>query len=350
MDRGRRIVTSSDDGTVRIYDRRGVHREDAVLLVTAPWNVLSTEEERRSGRTSAFLDSGTRESVWAAMPSPDGRWILTGTQTGDLKRWDVRECLRAFVCEAWQGVPFGPQPLDPQFAFVNAIDYDPRGRLLAVARDWEGTLILGRNGARRASLLEYTTQSLNTAFNRDGDRLVTTSSDGKARVWDISDCARARSCTPRRMRTLQHPCVVYAAAFSPDGTRLVTGCGDRSARIWNWQDRDSSELVLRGHRGNIRAVAFSPNGERVVTVGVDRTTRIWDAESGQILGVLQMHTDRVQSVAVDPNDPAVILTASDDGTTRLYRCRTCGSLGELEDIADDLRDAVDAPPRLLGGS
>jgi WD40 repeat protein len=345
MARGRRIIAASDDGTVRIYERGGSGREEAVLLVTASSKILSPAERRRWGETDPF-DPFRFAEVTAAAPSPDGRWIVTGTSEGDLQRWNVRDCVREFVCEWWQGDYFAPSNT-PSFEYVNGIAYDPRGRLVAVAWSYGGTWILSAGGERRAVVLKNTeVQSTGVAFNPDGSRLVTTSYDGNARVWDVSECTRGR-CEPRRVRILRHGCGVYTARFSPDGRRVITGCGDRIARIWTWRDPDAPPVVLRGHTSNIRAVAFTHGGRRAITAGTDRTTRIWDATTGRLLGVLQMHTDRVQSVAVDPRDPEVILTSSDDGTARLYRCTTCGSLDELRGLAENMREAVDRRPRLL---
>jgi WD40 repeat protein len=240
---------------------------------------------------------------------------------------------------------------------VRRIAYDPQGRLVAVAKSLDGTLILGAGagagGERRGVILrDGQTDSTGVAFSAAGDRLVTTSEDsGDARVWDVSECVRA-SCKPQLLRTLQHPCVVHTAVFSPDGKRVLTGCGDHIARVWTWEDRHAAPVTLRGHTGNVRAVAFTPDGRRAVTAGTDRTTRIWDwdARSGRrILGVEQMHTDRVRSVAVDPKDSETILTSSDDGTARLYECTACFTLDRLQRVAEDLHQDVHPQPAPSSG-
>jgi hypothetical protein len=63
-------------------------------------------------------------------------------------------------------------------------------------------------------------------FSLDGLRVVTTSIDQSARVWDAK--------TGKSLGDpLMHQDVVYSAQFSPDGTQLVTASSDNTARLWD---------------------------------------------------------------------------------------------------------------------
>jgi hypothetical protein len=75
---------------------------------------------------------------------------------------------------------------------------------------------------------------------------------------------------------LRHEGAVNSAAFSLDGSRIVTTSEDKTARIWD--AATGKELaVLRGHEGQVNSAAFSPDGSRIVTTSTDATARIWDA-------------------------------------------------------------------------
>jgi len=75
-----------------------------------------------------------------------------------------------------------------------------------------------------------------------------------------------------------HDGAVSSAAFSPDGTRVVTSSADKTARLW--EVASGKELaVLRGHDGAVSSAAFSPDGTRVVTASEDKTARLWEVRS-----------------------------------------------------------------------
>ncbi len=89
-----------------------------------------------------------------------------------------------------------------------------------------------------------------------------------------------------------------------------------------------SRAVLRGHTGYVHSAAFSPDGKLIVTASRDGTARVWDASTGQSLRELRRHTNVVRSAAFS-FDGKLIVTASNDGTTRVWDASTGQSLREL---------------------
>ena len=67
---------------------------------------------------------------------------------------------------------------------------------------------------------------------------------------------------------------MWSAVFSRDGERVVTASADGTARIWEAAG-GGDPIVLSGHESMVRSAAFSPDGERVVTALEDGTARIW---------------------------------------------------------------------------
>ena len=87
------------------------------------------------------------------------------------------------------------------------------------------------------------------------------------------------------------------------------------ARVWVL-DKSEPELVLRGHKGDVKGIAWSPTGDRLATASLDRTARIWDAESGATLAVLEGHRSGVRTVAWK-GDGSLLATGGEDGSVRL---------------------------------
>jgi WD40 repeat protein len=104
-------------------------------------------------------------------------------------------------------------------------------------------------------------------FSPDGRRVVTTSFDLTARVWDVST---GKALTP----LFRQDNLVRAAAFSPDGRRVATGGDGGTARVWDAATGRPLTPPLR-QDGDIYFAAFSPDGRRLTTAGCDGSARVW---------------------------------------------------------------------------
>ena len=140
------------------------------------------------------------------------------------------------------------------------------------------------------------------AFNSDGTKLVSASSDYTARVWDVPSL--------RLTAVLHgHEDDVEMAVFNDAGTLVATCSRDRSARVFDTGGRLVS--VCRGHDDDVISVAWAAQGEVVLTSSDDGTVRRWDAGSGECLGVIDfggVQTDTLVAVGDD-----LVLAGDDEG-------------------------------------
>jgi hypothetical protein len=138
------------------------------------------------------LLSGHRDAVRSASFSADGTHVVTASDDGTARVWDLRVKRPSFV------------------------------------------------------VLEGHKDRVNSAsFIADGTHVVTVSDDGTARVWDL------RGERPSFVALGGHQDRVNAASFSADGTHVVTASQDMTARVWDLREKQPSFVALEGHQGSV---------------------------------------------------------------------------------------------------
>ncbi|XP_059028274.1 WD repeat-containing protein 86 isoform X1 [Mustela nigripes] len=101
-------------------------------------------------------------------------------------------------------------------------------------------------------------------------------------------------------------------SLSPDGQRLLTGSEDGTARLWSTADGQCCAL-LQGHESYVTFCQLED--EAAFTCSADRTIRKWDVRTGQCLQVFRGHTSIVNRILVANNQ---LFSSSYDRTARAW--------------------------------
>ncbi len=158
---------------------------------------------------------------------------------------------------------------------VQAAIFSPDGKtILTGSKDGVAQLWNATTGRSVGQALQHEDSVVAVAFSPDGKTLLTGSSNSTARLWDATT---GQPIGP----PLQHEKSVTAVAFSPDGKTVLTGSMDKTARLWDASSGNPigpplQHLSSFGKGSAIMAVAFSPDGKTILTGGADRTARLWD--------------------------------------------------------------------------
>jgi uncharacterized delta-60 repeat protein len=321
---GKYVLTGSSDKTAKLW----VAATGALVQTFSdpPNTVVRTSVEmKRSNHSVAF--------------SPDGKYVLTGSDDGNARLWDTATgaLVRTFSGQTniVRSVAFSP---DGKYALTGGLDdtvrlwdaatgaqvrtFELTGWVLSVAFSPDGKYILAGGTNDDPTLWDTTTGAvvetfigdakgaIGVAFSPDGKYLLTTSlSQSTAKLWDVASGELVRTFSG-------HTDTVTSVAFSPDGTYVLTGSMDRNAKLWA-ATSNANVRTFSGHTDIVESVAFSPDGKYVLSGSDDSTAKMWDAGTAALVRTFSGHTGAVNSVAFSP-DGKYVLTGSNDGTARLW--------------------------------
>jgi len=255
---GQRIVSGSNDKTVRIWD-------------------ASTGEE-------LMILGGHKSEVTSVIYSPDGKRIASGSKDKTVRLWDVDTGTELITFRGHEGE-------------VSSIAFSPNNKRIVSSsydktiRMWDAT-----TGKEFMTFLGHGHAITSAAFSLDGKYIVSGDCDGIIKVWD-TDTAK------EPMILGGHESPPNSLVFSPDSKRIVSGSYDNTIRLW---DTNSGEELMKlgADKEAVSSVDFSPDGKRVVS-GVGKTVRIWDVDTGDELMKLE-NEKKITSVAFSPDGKTII--------------------------------------------
>lgn len=270
---GRWVVTTSEDNSAHILDRK-------------------------SGQRPELLAEGTTRLGSVAI-SPDGRRVAVGRNDGTVL---LRELTDSGETRIVKGLPSPASSLafreDSQLLAMGCRDGN-----VAVAKLEKLDAIqlsphrhngdirslrfvesqrLASFGGQQAVLWNYESDKPPRVFRNDEGFQTSTASrsgrwlasggwDTRVRLWD------SESDSDAPIVLAGHSGAIDGCVISADDRWLVTSSRDETVMMWDLSDPASnSPIVLHGHSGTIAVAMFTHSGDRLITGGNGSTVRVWD--------------------------------------------------------------------------
>ena len=305
---GHRIISSSWDGTARVWDMAtgqclmtldneyhpiislDIIPDDRLCVIGSIYNGISVWDLKTGERIKIL--NGLKNDIRGLVISPDGRYCVSWFKDNTLQVWDLEtgECLHV-----WEGLTDR----------ITSVVVTPDSRRCVVGSK-DGRLSVWNldDGECFQSFKRHIEDVLCLAISPNGQRCVSGSADGSICIWDTVSWQCLKKIDA-------HIIVVECLAITPVGSRFVTGAADETLRVW---DLESGEClaVLKGHKDFVNHVVITPNGRKCISGSDDHTLRIWDINSGRCLNTLKGHEGYITALTITPDGRRCVSGGFDD--------------------------------------
>lgn len=253
---------------------------------TAKGNVLAYDlQTHQLKRTFAGHD----QIVHGMAASQDGSILVTSSKDGSVKIWAAEQIpvlARTFELRD-----------DPKETL--AVAYSPDGKWIAVGgKDKTVSILDAKTKEILREISGHNGMIFRMVFTPDSKSLLTSSSDGTVRLWDISD---SRQLASFKVHGDQLE-MVRSLAVSPNGKRLAAGNWAGQTYVWDLETREK-QFQLPQQELPVSGVAFSPDGELLATcTGSWRedkkpgTAKLWNAQTGELVADLPGHKSEIKGL------------------------------------------------------
>ncbi|KAG2343315.1 WD40 repeat-like protein [Suillus weaverae] len=282
---GRRIITCSVDGSLRLWDL------DGGAQIGEDWRDEEVE-------------------VYQMALSPNGKTIVSGSGDGKVKLWDVET---GKVVAKWTG---GTK-------VVWSVCWSADGNRVGsgssdgTARVWDvktgETILEIKTGHEWVWAVIYSPDDTQIVTGGDNENAV--------KIWHAK--------TGELLATLKHDNIVCSLAWTLDGEKLISG-SHSPIRIFDtatWQQI----AILEGHTSWVNAITLSQNNRILASASDDKTARLWNLDTNLPVGPPLQHKDLVDRTALS-TDGKKLVTGCNDNNAYAWDIHATLKKAGLEDL------------------
>lgn len=313
---GKKIVTGSEDGIVRVWDAEGTQLH---VLSGHDGNInhaafdpsgdsivsASSDGTARIWRLGTNRDPivlrGHRDRVDRAVFDPLGRFVATASRDQTIRLWDSSDFI-------------GKRELVGHTGPVNSVSFSPNSELLLTASDDKSAKIWNvHDVAASVTSFQHDRRVTRAFFDESGETVFSSSFRNRVFAWQLSSPDNARLSSQAS----------GALATDPTSHRFATGTADGVLHVW--ESKEATEpTVFSGHTSEISFLQFSSDGKWILSIGnryeLNDPPRVWNSHDSSEVYVLDNLSDNARTGSFDKDGDNVAL-GLDDGILVMWNFR-----------------------------
>ncbi|HTV49437.1 MAG TPA: S16 family serine protease [Phycisphaerae bacterium] len=260
-----KVLSSGNDGVIRLWD-------------------LNTLQQIRTFSS----DAGP---IHALCVSPDGRTFVTASLHHVISVWDIATGNRisTFTCNS----PAFAAAISPDGNWV-VIGTQSGGSMLNLKTGQEVTAYAHKDGGDRA-----------VAWSPNGQYVAAAGDKSRILIWSMQQ-------HEFNTTLVENTGMIGCLAYTPDGRYLF--CGGRKANVTQWDLSTDQKVQYVTLDGYVCSLAVTPDDRYLFAVGDDRLLHIWPlagAARARVFGFSTEHTSAITSVAVSSDGNYALLGSQD---------------------------------------
>ncbi|HEX8142872.1 MAG TPA: hypothetical protein VF553_09770 [Pyrinomonadaceae bacterium] len=352
---GNVLAIGIDNGSVRLWDReRGrallLTREEVVERVGVKTVAFSPDGKTLalaggSGRVKLFstasngnpgvtlkvpeyLSGATVVALSNIAYSPDGRSLAIGISAAVKNSRSITHRVLVWDAETHEL----RAALEGPTSFINSVDFSPDGTRLVTAssdgsvRSWN---VRADSYEQLSILSDERSPAQVTAFSHDGKVLAVGYLDGSVRLWNTA-ASTPTSLNQQLTTTEQQRSAVSSLSFTPDGRIVAAGRGDGTIQLWAKappSDSYQDLTIFKSHTRAVNSLDFSSDGNVLASGSKDESVRFWDT-GPQIYKLLPLPgTSAISTMALSADGKTLAIGSVDStvrlcGTDTIHKCTT----------------------------
>ena len=200
--------------------------------------------------------SGHQALIFDIQFSNDPNVLISGSWDGTIRTWDIAKEQWTSYIEINKSSPY-------------IVRYSPND-LYVLSGDLNKNIDFWEDDTRSKfrTLIGHTGPISGIVFSEDGEKVVTSSWDGKIKMW--------HTLTGMQLAKLNDKgAPVYAVNFSIDQQQIISGDGDRKIKFCNIKT-GKIESELSGHISAVTDIKITSDGKLMISRGANGEVIVWD--------------------------------------------------------------------------